>query len=77
MDVTEDAGALIRAADTAVLAVRWGHTPRHRARSMAASLATHGKLGAVMLTRVNLARTPRLGAHASHGSAALRGYFRG
>ena len=77
MDVTEDASVLLRTADTAVLAVRWGRTPRCLARRMGARLAAQGKLGAVMLTRVNLARAPRYGAPAVHGRAARRRYFRG
>ncbi|GHE74292.1 hypothetical protein GCM10019059_37280 [Camelimonas fluminis] len=77
MDVTEDASVLLRTADTAVLALRWGRTPRCLARRMAARLAAHGKLGAVMLTRVNPARTPRYGSPAVQGRAAMRRYFHG
>lgn len=77
IDVTEDAEVLLRAADTAVLALRWGHTPRCRARAIAERLARQDKLGAVMLTRIDLKRTPRYGPQASYSDAALRGYFRG
>lgn len=77
MDVTEDASMLLRTADTAVLALRWGRTPRGLARRMGARLAAHGKLGAVMLTRVNPARTPRYGPPGAHGEAATRRYFHG
>lgn len=59
LDVTEDAVVLVSASDKAVMVVRWAHTPRERARAIAADLAVEGKLGGVIMTLADRRRMPR------------------